>query len=142
MSRSRITTLIGVGSLGGIGYYFWQAGGNAKLAEKNFENDTSKLSSRVKNELPGREQQAKKEGEEWAQQAGAKIDRTVDKARAKLREADAQADQYRKEGIDKFEQTKKETGTQINQAIDSFDKTVEKKTAEAKGGIWSWFGGK
>jgi hypothetical protein len=34
------------------------------------------------------------------------------------------------------------TGSQINTAIDKFDKTVEDKAAKAKSGISSWFGGK
>lgn len=66
----------------------------------------------------------------------------VDAARAKAEEARKSAEQYSKDGKAKFEQYKKETGSSLNSSIDKFDKTVEKKTAEAKSGISSWFGGK
>jgi hypothetical protein len=55
----------------------------------------------------------------------------ADKARAELARAEAKAEQYGKEA-------KKETMAKIDQ----FDKTVEKKAAEAKSGLSSWFGGK
>ncbi len=52
-------------------------------------------------------------------------------AKAKLAEAEARA-----------KEVGQKTGTQINSAIDKFDKTVEDKAAKAKSGISSWFGGK
>lgn len=55
----------------------------------------------------------------------------VDDARGKLSEAQAKARDY-----------KERTGKEMNQAIDKFDNTVEKKASEAKSGISSWFGGK
>jgi GTP-binding protein EngB required for normal cell division len=48
-----------------------------------------------------------------------------------LRDAESKATEY-----------KNKTGTELNKAIDKFDKTVEDKAAQAKGGISSWFGGK
>jgi hypothetical protein len=38
------------------------------------------------------------------------------------------------------EEYKERTGKDMNQAIDKFDKTVERKASEAKSGISSWFG--
>jgi vacuolar-type H+-ATPase subunit H len=55
----------------------------------------------------------------------------VDDARGKFSEAQAKARDY-----------KERTGKEMNQAIDKFDNTVEKKASEAKSGISSWFGGK
>ena len=43
---------------------------------------------------------------------------------------------------DKAADYKNRTGKELNQVVDNFDKTVEKKAAEAKSGISSWFGGK
>lgn len=37
MSRSRAPLAIGLAAAGGVGYYLYGAGGNAKVAEKNFE---------------------------------------------------------------------------------------------------------
>ena len=55
----------------------------------------------------------------------------VGDAKAKLAEASSKAEQYRKDAA-----------KEINKEVDKFDKTVEKKTTEAKSGISSWFGGK
>lgn len=52
-------------------------------------------------------------------------------AKSKLAEAQAKAQEY-----------KEKTGKELNKAVDTFDKTVEKKAAEAKSGLSSWFGGK
>jgi vacuolar-type H+-ATPase subunit H len=55
----------------------------------------------------------------------------VGDAKSKLAEASSKAEQYRKD-----------TAKELNKEVDKFDKTVEKKTSEAKSGISSWFGGK
>lgn len=55
----------------------------------------------------------------------------VDEARGKFSEAQTKAKEYQVQ-----------TGKSMNQAIDRFDETVEKKTSEAKSGVSSWFGGK
>ena len=54
----------------------------------------------------------------------------VGDAQSKLQEAKSAASDY----------TGK-TGKELNKAIDNFDKTVEKKSSEAKSGISGWFGG-
>jgi hypothetical protein len=51
--------------------------------------------------------------------------------KAAFRDAEGKATEY-----------KNKTGTELNKAIDKFDKTVEDKAAQAKSGISSWFGGK
>lgn len=38
MSRSRMPLVLGLGAAGGIGYYLYSAGGNAKAAEAKFES--------------------------------------------------------------------------------------------------------
>jgi vacuolar-type H+-ATPase subunit H len=52
-------------------------------------------------------------------------------AKSKVADASSKAEQYRK-GAAK----------ELNKEVDKFDKTIEKKTSEAKSGISSWFGGK
>jgi len=52
-------------------------------------------------------------------------------AKSKFVEAKGQAEAYRKDAA-----------KELNKDIDKFDRTVEKKTSEAKSGISSWFGGK
>lgn len=37
MSKSRAPLILGLTAAGGIGYYLYGAGGNVKVAEKNFE---------------------------------------------------------------------------------------------------------
>jgi vacuolar-type H+-ATPase subunit H len=55
----------------------------------------------------------------------------VTEGKAKLADAQNKAEQFRKDAA-----------KELNKEVDKFDKTVEKKTSEAKSGISSWFGGK
>jgi len=130
----------GLALAGGAGYYLYSAGGDPKVAKKEFETDATK----VQNRLTGHGNEAKKEGEEAAQKIGSKFDSTIASARKEISEADKtaqqKAEQWKKEGVEKFDKVRKETGAELSQTIDKFDKTVEKKTAEAKSGISSWFG--
>jgi len=51
-------------------------------------------------------------------------------------EAENKLDKFKSDTVSKLEQTKKETGREI----DKFDQVIEKKTVDAKSGISSWFG--
>lgn len=93
--RSRVVPILGVVAAGGVGYYLYAAGGDPKLAEKKFESvypcldhcyashaenvpeDAASASARVKSDLPGSSKEAKKQGEVWARETGAKLDSTV-----------------------------------------------------------------
>ena len=57
-----------------------------------------------------------------------------------MSEADSKLHQLKSDGISKLEETRKTTGKELKDTVNTFDKTVEKKTAEAKSGISSWFG--
>lgn len=114
-------------------------------------------------------QEARKQGEEWAQIAGSKIDSTVNSfllyslssltktlfqvndvrktvhdadstITKKVAEVESKFDKFKADSASQLEKTKKETEKEFNQSIDNFDKTVERKTVEAKSGISSWFG--
>ncbi|KAG0652141.1 hypothetical protein D0Z07_1039 [Hyphodiscus hymeniophilus] len=128
---SNIGLYLGVAAAGGVGYYLYTAGGKPKVAEKQFEADLSKASAKVQEQLPGRGTQAKKEGEKWASEAGAKIDSAVEKSRAELAKAEGKFDQYRKDAA-----------STTMKKIDEADRKVEDSAAKAKSGISSWFGGK
>lgn len=39
MSKSRLPLYLGLAAAGGVGYYFYQAGGDPKVAEKKFEGE-------------------------------------------------------------------------------------------------------
>lgn len=54
----------------------------------------------------------------------------------KFGEAENKFGQLKDESAASLERSKKDAGA----SIDKFDKTVERKTAEAKSGISSWFG--
>ena len=75
----------------------------------------------------------------------------VEDARNKLHEADAVLIQKAREAENKVsnftsdkvaqaEESAKQARKDANSSIDNFDKTVERKAAEAKSGIASWFG--
>ncbi|KAI2464445.1 hypothetical protein F4781DRAFT_436412 [Annulohypoxylon bovei var. microspora] len=130
MSRSRLPLLVGLTAAGGVGYYFYSAGGDSKVAQKKAEADAHRISSQFKSELPGRGEQAKKDAEKYGAQAGAKVDSTIGKTQAELRKAADEAEAYAKDA--KATAQKK---------IDEFDKKVEAEASKAKSGISSWFGG-
>ncbi|KAI9834816.1 MAG: hypothetical protein M1838_005460, partial [Thelocarpon superellum] len=102
--------------------------GDTKVAKKEIEHDAARVSSAIKKDLPGREKEAKKQGEEWAARAGAKLDSSVNDAKAKLGQTEAKLDQYRKE-----------TGNDLKAKIDQVDRKVEEGAAKAKSGISGWF---
>ncbi|KUJ11988.1 uncharacterized protein LY89DRAFT_673783 [Mollisia scopiformis] len=129
--KSNTALYLGVAAAGGVGYYLYTAGGSPKVAEKQFEADVSKASAKVQEQIPGRTNQAQKEGEKWASVAGAKVDSAVEKGRAELAKAEGKLDQYRKEA-----------SADTMKKIDQADKKIEEKAAQAKSGISSWFGGK
>jgi len=125
--RSNTALYVGLAAAGGVGYYLYTAGGNPKVAEKQFESDLSKASAKVKSEVPGRTKEAQKDAEKWASEAGSKVDSAVDKARVEA----AKVEQYGKDA--KSDALKK---------IDQADRKIEDGAAKAKSGISSWFGGK
>ncbi|TVY40109.1 hypothetical protein LOCC1_G005311 [Lachnellula occidentalis] len=125
--KSRVPLMLGLTAAGGVGYYLYTAGGNPKVAEKQFEADLSKASAKAKSEIPGQGQRAQKEGEKWASEAGAKVDSAAEKARAEFAKAEG-----------KFEELRKDTGKKIDQT----DRKIEAEASKAKSGISSWFGGK
>ncbi|EXJ84927.1 hypothetical protein A1O3_05602 [Capronia epimyces CBS 606.96] len=141
MSR-RGLTVAGLAIAGGAGYYLYNAGGDPKTAEKKFEADASKLSAEIKKELPGQKKEAEKKAEAWASQVGQKVDRTSADAKNKFVQAEADAKSKFAEAEAKAKDFGSKTSTEFNSAVDKFDKTVEEKTAKAKSGISSWFGGK
>lgn len=55
---------------------------------------------------------------------------------------DERAAKFAKEEADKLNKTRHNVAKDVNAKIDTFDKTVEQKAAEAKSGVSSWFGGK
>ncbi|KAH8782511.1 hypothetical protein BGZ57DRAFT_758666 [Hyaloscypha finlandica] len=125
--KSNALWYVTAAAAGGVGYYLYTAGGNPKVAEKNFESDLSKASAKVKSEIPGHAKEAQKDAEKWATVAGSKVDSAVDKARIEA----AKVEQYGKDA--KNDALKK---------IDAADRKIEAEASKAKSGISSWFGGK
>ncbi|KAI9893931.1 MAG: hypothetical protein M1814_005484 [Vezdaea aestivalis] len=126
-SKSRLPIILGLGVAGGVGYYLYTAGGNPKVAKKEFEHDAARASSAVKSEIPGRAKEAKIEGETYARKAGAKFDSAVGEAK----------DRFDNVGR-KVSQEAREAGSDIQKSIDQADRKVEAEASKAKG----WFSGK
>lgn len=57
-----------------------------------------------------------------------------------MSEAEAKFEKLKDDTASQFDKTKNDTKKELNTTVDNFDKTVERKTAEAKSGISSWFG--
>ncbi|UNI20813.1 hypothetical protein JDV02_006866 [Purpureocillium takamizusanense] len=130
MSKSRMPLILGLGAAGGVGYYLYSAGGNAKAAENKFESDVHKASANVKAHLPGSSPNAEGQLKGYGAQAGEKIDKA-------WAEADKQASKLKSE----TEAYAKDAKAEALKAVDKFDHKVEEGAAKAKGGISSWFGG-
>lgn len=123
--------ILGAGAVGGIGYYLYSAGGNAKAAENKFESDVHRASASVKSRLPGSSSNAEKEFKGYGAEAGAKIDKAIT-------EADRQAGKLKSN----TEAYAKDAKAEALKAVDKFDQKVEEGAAKAKSGISGWFGGK
>ncbi|KAL8674645.1 MAG: hypothetical protein Q9168_000953 [Polycauliona sp. 1 TL-2023] len=146
MASRRVLQIGGVTIVAGGAYYLYSAGGNPGVAEKKLEHDVSAAGARLKGQdLSTKE--AQKKGEVFAKEAGATFDRAADDVRGNIRQADqvitskmheagTKVDQLKDEGTKAFN----DTGKQLQQTADSFDKKVNQKTSEAKSGISSWLG--
>ncbi|EQL04073.1 hypothetical protein G6O67_002854 [Ophiocordyceps sinensis] len=134
MSRSRMPLILGLGAAGGIGYYLYSAGGNAKAAENKFESDVHRASASIKSQLPGSSPNVEKDLKNLGAEAGQKAGQKLDNAWA---EADKQASRLKSN----TEAYAKDAKAEAMKAVDKFDQKVEDGAAKAKGGISSWFGG-
>ncbi|KAK1255296.1 hypothetical protein MKX08_009291 [Trichoderma sp. CBMAI-0020] len=130
MSRSRMPLVLGLGAAGGIGYYLYSAGGNAKAAEAKFESDADRVAAKIKGKLPGDSPNAEKEFKKYGEEAGAKLDKAWADADREAGKLKSNAESYAKDA-------KSET----LKAIDKFDRKVEDGAAKAKSGVSGWFGG-
>ncbi|MCJ1485693.1 hypothetical protein MMC06_005868 [Schaereria dolodes] len=152
-ARSRLPLALGLTAFGGLGYYIYSAGGSPKVAEKKFEHDVAAAGAKLGITSSGKE--TKKQGEVLLKEAGSKLDSTVNSIRSDLRSDTAKFDQkvgetvtaaenkaveLEKEAAKRFNNIKEATRKDLSQTVDSFDKTVERKAAEAKSGLSSWFG--
>ncbi|KAF2009149.1 hypothetical protein BU24DRAFT_428671 [Aaosphaeria arxii CBS 175.79] len=138
----RFVKIGGIAAAAGAGYYLYNAGGDPKLAEKKFEHDAAAASARVRGELPGREKEAKKAGEEGYEAIRSKAQELSNQAKAEADKAGQKFESYRQDAAKKFEETRQEAGKEINQAVDKFDKTVSEGAEKSKSWVGSWFGGK
>ncbi|KAF2154986.1 hypothetical protein K461DRAFT_291885 [Myriangium duriaei CBS 260.36] len=145
----RGVTILGLTVVGAGGYYLYQAGGDPKVAERKAEHDAARVSTSIKDRLPGREKEVKTEAKVLGEQAGAKIDSAYDAARSRAAEAESRVSGYASDASKRLEHARQETGKTLNNAVDKFDRSVEQGAAKiqeeatkAKGGISSWFGGK
>lgn len=57
-----------------------------------------------------------------------------------MSEAEAKFERLKDDTAFQFDKAKNDTKKELNQSVDNFDKTVERKASEAKSGISSWLG--
>ncbi|KAF2798763.1 hypothetical protein K505DRAFT_321657 [Melanomma pulvis-pyrius CBS 109.77] len=135
MSR-KVVGYTGLLAIGAGTYYLYNAGGDPKLAEKQFEHDAARASAKVRGELPGREKEAKKAGEEGFEAIRSKAKELSNDAKAEADKAAAKFESYRQDAAKKLDETRRETGKELNSAVDKFDKSVTEGARKSKG----WFG--
>ncbi|KAA8906410.1 hypothetical protein FN846DRAFT_718019 [Sphaerosporella brunnea] len=127
--KNRIPLILGLGAAGVLGYYFYTAGGDLNIAKKAAEHDAAKVSSSIRDELPGREKEVKTGAEETMARAGATIDSKVEEGKQRIAE-----------GVQRLDQGTQSTKSTVLGKIDEADRKIEAEAAKAKGGIMSWFG--
>ncbi|KAM0714788.1 hypothetical protein Q7P37_009252 [Cladosporium fusiforme] len=137
---SRALKIGGVAAAAGAGYYFYQAGGDPKAAQKRFEADAAKLQHAAKNDAPTKGTEVRKDAEVLAADAGKEVDRLAAQARDGTHKVDQKLEDYRARAEKGLDQTIKQTGSELNKAVDAFDKNVAQGADKAKSGISSWFG--
>ncbi|KIW07743.1 uncharacterized protein PV09_01673 [Verruconis gallopava] len=137
----RFVKVAGVGLVAGAGYYLYQAGGQPKVAEKKFEHDAAKLSSKIRGDLPGAEKEAKTGIKLAGEEASAKFDSAAAQLKDSANKTENKLSAYANDASKKLEDTRKEVGSTLMAGVDKFDKTVEKKASETKGWLGGWFGG-
>lgn len=140
---NRVVTVGGGALLAGVGYYFYQAGADPKVAQKKAEGswqhrpdsmqlqltfitpaDAAKLSHEVKGHLPGSGKQAKKDAEVAGSEISSKLNQLTRDAKNEASKVDDKLEQYRKHAAASLEKTGKEVTKETNQAIDKFDQKV------------------
>ncbi|KAF2114358.1 hypothetical protein BDV96DRAFT_647066 [Lophiotrema nucula] len=141
MSR-RALTFGGLGAAGVAGYYLYSAGGDPKVAEKKLEHDAATATRKLKGDLPGRDKEAKKGAEEGWEHVKSSAADIRDSAKTEAQRAEAKLEQARLDASKKFEETRQETGKQLQGAVDKFDKKVTEGASKSQSWIGGWFGGK
>ncbi|KXS94549.1 hypothetical protein AC578_7494 [Pseudocercospora eumusae] len=137
----RVVTFGGAALVAGAGYYFYQAGGDPKVAQKKAEADAAKISNEVKSNLPGSGKEVKKDAEAYGQEAQSKVNQLYKDAKNEASKVDDKLEAYRKDAAAQLNSAAKDASTSANKAIDKFDKSVTEGAEKAKSGISSWFGG-
>ncbi|KAF8543603.1 hypothetical protein BDD12DRAFT_907149 [Trichophaea hybrida] len=127
--KNRVPILIATALGGAAAYYFFTAGGDSHVAKKAAEHDASRVSSAVRDEVPGRGKEYKKSAEETMARVGSTVDRNVEEGKQRI-----------SEGVEKFDDAKEKAKHNVMGKIDEVDRNIEAEASKAKGGIMSWFG--
>ncbi|GKZ30381.1 hypothetical protein AbraIFM66950_008951 [Aspergillus brasiliensis] len=126
MSKNPTALYLGIAALGAGGYYMYRAGGDPKVAKEEVKHDAHL--ARLK--APTGDQ-AEKAGEKAAYETRLNVDEAIDTA-----SKDA------KNGMNRLEKIGRDTTSELRSGAEKLEGKVEEKTAEAKGAVSGWFGGK
>ncbi|KAI5841386.1 hypothetical protein DFP73DRAFT_586272 [Morchella snyderi] len=129
--KNRLPTYLGLGAAAVIGYYFYSAGGDAKVAKKEMKHDAASASSAVRDNLPGRGKEIKTSAEAALARVGSEVDSTVRDGKNRIAQ-----------GQKVLEETKDRAGNKIMSTIDQADLKLEEEAARAKKSVGGWFGAK
>ena len=94
------------------------------LANTSFTADATKVKHIGKEDISGKGTEIRKDAEVFAADAGKEIDRLAAQARDGTHKVDQKLEAYRQRADQSIDQTIKKTGTELNKAVDSFDKNV------------------
>lgn len=86
--------------------------------------DAAKLKHAGKDDASSKGTELRKDAEVYAADAGKEIDRLAQQARDGTHKVDQKLEEYRQRADKSIDQTIKQTGAELNKAVDSFDKNV------------------
>ncbi|KAI5795267.1 hypothetical protein EDC01DRAFT_78608 [Geopyxis carbonaria] len=127
--KSRTPMYVGLAAATMVGYYFYSAGGDPKVARKAAEHDAASASASVRSNIPGREKELKKGAEETMARVGSTVDQTVEEGKQRI-----------SSGVRQLEQAGDQTRHTVLHKIDEADRKIEAEASKAKSGVMGWFG--
>jgi cell division septum initiation protein DivIVA len=92
--------------------------------QASFTADATKVKHIGKEDFAGKGTELRKDAEAVAADAGREVDRLAQQARDGTHKVDQKLEAYRQRADQSIDQTIKKTGTELNKAVDSFDKNV------------------
>lgn len=98
--------------------------------------DAAKLKHTAKDDAPSKGTEIRKDGEVLAADAGKELDKLATQARDGTHKVDQKLEDYRARAEKGLDQSIKQTGAELNKAVDAFDKNVTEVSYQGLLPLW------